>query len=49
MLFDNDRIRLHNLDGAIVVEVECYDGERITVVTGRDHRHGGNSAAATLS
>jgi len=36
VLLDQRRIRgLTNLEGAIVVELECYDGERILLVTGR--------------
>ncbi|MGH3978162.1 MAG: hypothetical protein ACRDRZ_04035 [Pseudonocardiaceae bacterium] len=36
VLLTERRIRaLHNTDDGIVMELECYDGERIVVVTGR--------------
>ena len=39
VLLSNSQIRgLSNVDGGIRVELECDDGERITVVTGR-RRH----------
>ena len=39
VLFTERRIRrLDNVDGAILMEVECYDGERIKIVTGRRRR-----------
>jgi hypothetical protein len=39
VLLSEGQIRgLSNLDGSIVVDVECYDGERIRVVTGRRGR-----------
>ncbi|PZS33572.1 MAG: hypothetical protein DLM59_06375 [Pseudonocardiales bacterium] len=47
VLFGERRIRrLQNIDGVILVEVECYDGERITIVTGRGRR--GPSSSAQL-
>ncbi|WP_219413226.1 hypothetical protein [Pseudonocardia nigra] len=39
VLLSERRIRaLHNTPEGIVVEVECHDGERIRVVTGRHRR-----------
>jgi hypothetical protein len=36
VLLTERRIRvLHNTDAGIVIEAECYDGERVFVVTGR--------------
>ncbi|MGH4007890.1 MAG: hypothetical protein ACRDTH_06975 [Pseudonocardiaceae bacterium] len=36
MLLTERRIRaLHNIGTGIVIEAECYDGERVFVVTGR--------------
>lgn len=36
VLLTERRIRgMHNTDAGIVMELECYDGERIFVVTGR--------------
>jgi hypothetical protein len=36
VLLTERRIRaVHNTDSGIVVEAECYDGERLFVVTGR--------------
>jgi len=36
VLLDERRIRgLTNVEGAILVELECYDGELILLVTGR--------------
>lgn len=37
VLLTERRIRaLHNTDAGIMIEAECYDGERVFVVTGRD-------------
>ncbi len=39
VLFTERRIRrMTNADGGILMEVECYDGERILIVTGRGRR-----------
>lgn len=36
VLLTERRIRaMHNIDSGIVMELECYDGERFFVVTGR--------------
>lgn len=36
VLLSERRIRaLHHTDNGIVIEAECYDGERVFVVTGR--------------
>ena len=36
VLLTERRIRvLHNTEAGIVIEAECYDGERVFVVTGR--------------
>lgn len=36
VLLSERRIRaIHNTEAGIVVEAECYDGERVFVVTGR--------------
>ena len=38
ILFSESEIRrLSNADGEIVVEVQCFDGERIVLHTGRRH------------
>ena len=40
VLLSNNQIRsLSNVEGSILVELECDDGERITLVTGRGRRH----------
>jgi hypothetical protein len=37
VLLSERRIRaLHHTETGIVMELECYDGERVFVVTGRD-------------
>lgn len=49
VLLTERRIRaVHNTAGGIVVEVECYDGERILLVTGRTAVGGGVAAARAL-
>lgn len=36
VLLTERRIRaLHNTEAGVVIEAECYDGERVFVVTGR--------------
>lgn len=36
VLLTERRIRaLHNTEAGIVIEAECYDGERVFVITGR--------------
>jgi len=44
ILFSESEIRhLYNLDGSIIVEVTCFDGERIVLRTGRRRPHAHDS------